>query len=109
VTWPLSRGQVVLADVGLEEPKLFVVVSNNRRNQRLPQVLAARLTTSSKPTIPSIVELGHPEVFVGRVVCDDIVEIYENEVREVRGALSPQAMRAVGLGLAAALDLPRQG
>lgn len=107
MTWPLSRGQVVLADVGLEEPKLFVVVSNNRRNQRLAQVLAARLTTTPKPALPSIVELTHPEVFVGRVVCDDIVEIYENEVREVRGALSPPAMRAVGGGLAAALDLPR--
>lgn len=109
MTWPLSRGQVVLTDLGLEEPRLFVVVSNNRRNQRLPQVLAARLTTSPKPTIPSIVELAHPEVFVGRVVCDDIVEIYENEVLEVRGALSPQAMRAVASGLAAALDLPRPG
>jgi mRNA interferase MazF len=106
VTWPLSRGQVVLADVNLDEPKLFVVVSNNRRNQRLPQVLAARLTTTRKPSIPSIVELTHPEVFVGRVICDDIVEIYENEVLEVRGALSPRAMRAVGVGLAAALDLP---
>lgn len=88
---------------------LFVVISNNRRNRRLPQVLAARLTTTPKPTIPSIVELAHPEAFVGRVVCDDIVEIYETEVREVRGALSPKAMRAVGSGLAAALDLPRPG
>jgi mRNA interferase MazF len=105
VTWPLARGHVVLADVNLDEPKLFVVVSNNRRNQRLPQVLAARLTTSPKPNIPSIVELSHPEVFVGRVICDDIVEIYENEVLEVRSALSPRAMRAVGMGLAAALDL----
>lgn len=109
MTWPLLRGQVVLADIGLEEPKLLVVVSNNRRNQRLPQVLAARLTTTRKPSIPSIVELTHPEVFVGRVSCDDIVEVYENEVLEVRGALSPRAMRAVGAGLAAALDLPNPG
>lgn len=106
MTWPLSRGQVVLANVGLDEPKLFVVVSNNRRNQQLQQVLAARLTTSPKPSIPSIVELSNPEAFVGRVVCDDIAEIYQDEVIEIRGALSPRAMRAVGLGLAAALDLP---
>ena len=96
----------MLADIGLAEPKLFVVVSNNRRNQRLPQVLAVRLTTTNKPSIPSIVELSHPELFTGRVICDDIVELYENEVLGVRGALSPKAMREVGAGLAAALDLP---
>lgn len=72
----------------------------------LPQVLAARLTTSVKPAIPSIVELGDHEVVTGRVVCDDIVEIYEDEVRALRGALSATAMRGVGRGLAAALDLP---
>jgi mRNA interferase MazF len=93
------------ADVGLDEPKLFVVVSNNRRNQRLPQVLTARLTTSAKPAIPSIVELGNGEVFTGRVVCDDIVEIYQDEVRGVLGTLSPVAMSAVNAGLAAALGL----
>jgi mRNA interferase MazF len=84
---------------------LFLVVSNNRRNQRLPQVLAVRLTTSDKPSIPSIIELGHPEAFVGRAVCDDIVEIYEDEVLSVVGALSPGAMRAVNAGLAAALGM----
>jgi mRNA interferase MazF len=107
VTWPLARGQVVVADIGLAEPKLLVVVSNNRRNSRLPQVLAARLTTSPKPAIPSIVELGAGETVLGRVVCDDIVEVYEDEVRAVRGALTPAAMRRVDVGLAAALDLPR--
>jgi len=105
VIWPVLRGQVVRADVGLDEPKLFLGISNNRRNQRLPQVLAARLTTSDKPNIPSIVQLGHPEVFVGRVVCDDIVETYPDEVLSVVGTLSPGAMRAVNAGLAAALGM----
>jgi mRNA interferase MazF len=107
VSWPLSRGQVVRADIGLEEAKLLLVVSNNRRNQFLPQVLAVRLTPSRKPQIPSIVDLGHAEVFVGRVVCDDIVEVYEDEVRDVVGALSPTAMRAIDSALMAALGLPR--
>jgi len=84
---------------------LFLVVSNNRRNQRLPQVLAVRLTTTEKPQIPSIVELRHPETFIGRVVCDDIVEIYEDEVLSVVGSLSPGAMRGVNAGLAAALGM----
>lgn len=105
VTWPISRGQVVRADVGLDEPKLFVVVSNNRRNRSLPQVLAARLTTSLKPNIPSVVRLQHPEVFIGCVVCDDIVEVYEDEVVDVLGALSRAVMGLVDLGLVAALDL----
>ena len=55
------RGQVIRAEVGLDEPKLFVVVSNNRRNARLGSVLAARLTTSDKPAIPSIVKLNETE------------------------------------------------
>jgi mRNA interferase MazF len=105
VTWPLLRSQVVRAEIGLDEPKLFVVVSNNRRNRQLPQVLAVRLTTTDKPNIPSIVQLGHPEVFVGAAVCDDIVELYEDEVLGVTGALSVRAMRAIGAGLSAALDL----
>lgn len=109
MTWPLNRGQVVRGEIGLDEPKLFVVVSNNRRNRHLAQVLAVRLTTSPKPAIPSIVELGHPEAFDGRAVCDDIVELYEDEVRAVLGALSPRAMRRLDVGLAAALDLPMPG
>lgn len=105
MTWPVYRGQIVRADIGLDEPKLFVVVSNNRRNERLPQVLAARLTTSDKPSIPSVVRLTRPECFTGSVVCDDILELYPDEIVEVRGALSPKGIRAVNEGLAAALGL----
>jgi mRNA interferase MazF len=104
--WPLVRGRVYaakLSHVGAE--KFFLVVSNNRRNAGLPQVLAARLTTTPKPNLPSIVQLAHPEVFVGTVLCDDITEIYEDEVRRDLGALSPTAMQSVGQGLTAALGL----
>lgn len=105
MSWPLLRGQVVQAEIGLDEPKLFVVVSNNRRNRALPQVLGVRLTTTPKPNIPSVVSLGHSEAFVGAAVCDDIVELYEDEIVKVTGALSAHAMRAIAAGLAAALDL----
>lgn len=97
---------MVRAGIGLAEPKLFVVVSNNRRNRNLDQVLAARLTITPKPAIPSIVALGHEERLTGSVGCDDIVEIYEDEVHHVIGALTPATMRAVGDGLRAALDVP---
>jgi mRNA interferase MazF len=105
-TWPVLRGRVYAARLSnLDEDKYFLVVSNNQRNERLPQVLAVRLTTSPKPVIPSIVELGRNEVFAGRAVCDDIVEIWVDEVRRDLGALSPAAMAAVDRGLAAALAL----
>lgn len=104
-TWPLSRGHVVTADIGLDEPKLFVVVSNNRRNRQLRSVLGARITTSKKPEIASIVVIGENESVIGSVVCDDIVEIYQDEVLQRRSALSPRMMFKVSEGLAHALGL----
>lgn len=105
-TWPLIRGRVYAAQLpGLDSEKYFLVVSNNRRNRSLPQVLAVRLTTSRKPAIPSIVSLAHPEVFVGSACCDDIVEIWQDEVRRDLGALTPAAMVAVTRGLSVALGL----
>jgi len=105
VTWPLSRGQVVLANIGLSEPKRLVVVSNNRRNRALQSVLAARLTTSPKPTLPSIVALTHDDPMTGHVCCDDIIEVFDDEIVRLLGALAPGTMARVGAGLAAALDL----
>ena len=45
----MLRGQVVRADVKLDEPKLYLVVSNNLRNRNFPQVLCARLTQAAEP------------------------------------------------------------
>lgn len=103
--WPLTRGQVIRADIKLAEPKLFVVVSNNRRNKNLGDVLTVQLTTSAKPDIPSVVELGDPEAFVGRACCDNLGPIYRDEVLNVVGALTPGAMKRIDAGIAAALDL----
>jgi mRNA interferase MazF len=85
--------------------KRYLVVSNNRRNQALPQVLAARLTTSAKPALPSIVELGDGEVVKGRVCCDDIETIWLDEITRDLGALSAGAMARIDDGLRAALAL----
>jgi len=105
VTWPLSRGQEVLANIGLSEPKPLVVVSNNRRNRALQSVLAARLTTSPKPSLPSIVAFTNDDPITGQVCCDDIIEIFDDEIVRLLGALAPGTMARVGAGLAAALDL----
>lgn len=105
MNWPLSRGQVVRADINLDEPKLFVVVSNNRRNARLGDVLGARLTTSRKPDIPSVVPFSKADALSGCVVCDDILPLYEDEILGVLGAVSPQTMQRISRGLAAALGM----
>ena len=83
----------------------FVVVSNNARNRALPSVLAVRLTTRPKPALPSIVEIPTDEVLSGRAVCDDVYELWDDEVRQDVGALSPATIRAIGEGLQAALGL----
>ena len=104
--WPLLRGRVYAAKLSnIKTEKYFLVVSNNQRNTHLQQVLAIRLTTSPKPNIPSIVELGNGETFIGRAVCDDIIELYEDEIIRDLGALSPKAMSAIANGLKAALSL----
>ena len=106
--WPLIRGRVYAARLSnIKSEKYFVVVSNNQRNVSLPQVLAVRLTTSPKPLIHSIVELSRDETFTGRAVCDDIIELWEDEVLRDLGALSPKAMIDISHGLAAALELQK--
>jgi len=104
----LLRGRVYAAYLNhIGQEKYYLVVSNNRRNAELPQVLAVRLTTSPKPARPSIIELDHQGVFTGRVVCDDIEVIYPDEVRRDMGALTRDEMARVDAGLCAALSLPQ--
>lgn len=104
--WPLIRGRVYAAVVSpLAVEKFFVVVSNNARNAALPTVLAVRMTTSSKPKLASIIELLNQDSFVGRVLCDDIVEMDANDVRRDLGALSTQTMLAIEAGLKVALGI----
>lgn len=98
----LVRGRVYRADIG-HGLKPFLVVSNNKRNRNFQNALAVRLTTTVKPEMPSIVVLTYPDPFVGRVLCDDIVEIYADEVKEDLGALSRGSMEQVSRGLAHAL------
>lgn len=100
-----ARGRVYRTDLGYGL-KPFLIVSNNRRNGQLDSALAVRMTTSMKPSMTSIVRLSsadHP--FVGSVLCDDIVQIYRDELKEDLGALSAGTMQAVARGLAHALGI----
>lgn len=103
----LVRGRVYRAlPSGFTDDKFFVVVSNNNRNHSLDSVLVVRFTTSAKPAIASIVEIPSTEVLPGgRVVCDDIYDLYEDEVKADVGALSAKTMAAINDGLRAALSL----
>jgi|SRR5580658_2840598 mRNA interferase MazF len=101
----LLRGQVYRAKLGTTEPKYYLVVSNNRRNAALDDVLVVRLTTTAKPPLPSIVELGPPDPFTGRACCDDITWMAEAEVQKYLGALTPATMKRIEVGLRAALAI----
>ncbi|MBV9097266.1 MAG: type II toxin-antitoxin system PemK/MazF family toxin [Frankiaceae bacterium] len=102
----LVRGRVyaaVLSERIGEKP--YLVVSNNRRNRALDSVIAVRVATSPKPDLASIVATTPEDPVAGRVLCDDLVEIWPDEVRRDMGACSPATMRRVGDGLRAALGL----
>ena len=97
-------GAVIREDLG---EKYYLVVSNNRRNRALGDVLVVRLTTSPKPALTTIVDMGSADApLVGRILCDDIEALYKDEITREIGALSPATMRRVDMGLAAALSLP---
>lgn len=100
------RGRVYLVELQhIDKPKYFVVVSNNRRNRTLPSALGVRITSQDKPSMPSIVPLSEGEILQGCVMCDDITELWDDEIKKDIGALSSRAMYAVNEGLKAALAL----
>ena len=103
----LVRGRVYRArPQGFADDKFFVVVSNNARNRNLQSTLVVRFTTSKKPALPSIIEIPDHEVLPGgRVVCDDIYELFDDEVKADVGAVSLATMTLIGEGLKAALAL----
>ena len=98
------RGNVYFVDIGYGE-KPWLVVSNNGRNQHLPNALAVRITTTEKPPLPTIVELSGQDPLVGRVVCDDISVLYADEPFRHAGALTANTMMKVGSALRVALAL----
>lgn len=99
------RGCVYRADLGYGL-KPFLVVSNNTRNQKLNDCLVVRLTTSTKPDLPSIVKLEAADApLIGYVCCDDIGPAYRDELKERVGALSLPSMMRVSAALRAALAI----
>jgi mRNA interferase MazF len=103
---PFLRGQIYAAQLpGMVEEKYYVVVSNNARNRSLGTALVARITSSAKPDLASIVSVPGGEPVGGLVLCDDIEDMWPDDVAGILGAFSPSTMRLVNAGLAAALGL----
>jgi mRNA interferase MazF len=100
----LVRGRIYYADLGHGE-KPWLVVSNNGRNSRLGNASVVRITMSEKPPLASIVVLVAGEPVVGRVLCDDVTELFPDEVKRDGGALSTEAMIKVAAGLRSAFAL----
>jgi len=86
------------ADLGLDERKRVVVVSENGWNETFRSVVAVRLTASPRrdpgPGFPLVSE--KPRVIA---VCGNIASLAEDDLVEQVGALSPRQMRAVGIGI----------
>jgi mRNA interferase MazF len=100
---PPMRGQVFRVDLG-HGPKPWVVISNNQRNRNLETVIAARITASRKRAeLPTIVELSSDDPLVGYVLCDDLVQLYREELNQLDGALSAKTMIRVSDGIRIAL------
>lgn len=96
---PLLRGNVYFFDLG-HGSKPWLVVSNNARNRALKSALVARMTTTQKPPLESIVVLDHTDSpLVGSVLCDDIETLYNDDDFRHSGALTLNTMLKVDRAL----------
>ena len=98
------RGMVYLAKPPwLDEPHYFVVVSNNRRNQRWSTYLALMLTTTPKDRVAdaglTVVEIDHQQVRHGRVVCDDFVTLESDDIIRADAGLTALMMGEIEKGI----------
>lgn len=85
--------------------KPVLVVSNNQRNAALSDVLVARITSTPRPALPTIVTLEAGDTPDGSVLCDDIFPAYRDELWRHLGALQPGTMRRVDQALRIALGI----
>jgi len=98
-----QRGQVYRCDLGYGL-KPWLVVSNNARNRLLSDILAIRLTTTTRE-LPTWVRLSAADPLTGYANADCIEQLAKDELGEYLGALSPPSMRAINQALAIALAL----
>jgi mRNA interferase MazF len=99
-----ARGQVYRCDVGYGK-KPWLVVSNNARNRHTADVLAIRLTTTTRQ-LPTWVRLSPNDALTGFANADNIETLGKDELGEYLGALTPATMDRINAALSLALGLP---
>lgn len=100
------RGQIYRVDIG-HGPKPWLIVSNNRRNRNLSDVLAVRITTTQKHIdLPTWVPLCPDDPMVGHINTDDLQQLGRDELGELLGVLSPRTIVRVNEALRLVLALP---
>ena len=91
-------GQVWWVDLGLDENKRFVVVSENGWNETFPTVIGVRLTTNPNrdpgPGFPLLRDKP-PTI----AICGQVTTIHEDDLIEIADQLNPEEMRRVAIGL----------
>lgn len=91
-------GQVWWADLGLDENKRVVVVSENGWNEIFPSLITVRLSASPRrdpgPGFPLVSE--RPRVIA---ICGEVTSLHEEQLVERAGALTPRQMRAIAIGV----------
>ena len=91
-------GQVWYVDVGLDENKRFVVVSEKGWNEIFSTVIAVRLSMSPRrdpgPGFP-LVSTRPPVV----AICGEVTSIHEDDLIEQVDVLAPAQMRKIAIGL----------
>ncbi|MGH3561249.1 MAG: type II toxin-antitoxin system PemK/MazF family toxin [Mycobacterium sp.] len=98
-----TRGQIYRCNLGYG-PKPWLIISNNARNRHTADVLAARITTTSRP-LPTWVPLASHDPMVGSVNTDNIETLGKDELDGYLGALTPATMAHVNQALMLALGL----
>ena len=98
-----QRGQIYRCDLGYGL-KPWLVVSNNSRNRVFDDVVAIRVTTTTRD-LPTWVKLSPIDPLAGYANADCIEQLGKDELSEYLGALSPASMRSVNQALAIALAL----
>jgi mRNA-degrading endonuclease toxin of MazEF toxin-antitoxin module len=90
--------QIWWVDVGLDERKRYVVISENGWHETFPSVLGVRLTTSPRrdpgPGLP-LVRRKPPTI----ALCGQVTTIDEARLVELVDHLTPTEMRQVAIGL----------
>jgi mRNA interferase MazF len=100
------RGQIYRVDIGYGA-KPWLLVSNNRRNRILSDVLAVRITTTNKHAdLPTWVRLNPDDPLAGYVNTDDLQQLGRDELGELLGVLSPRTLMRVNEALRLVLALP---